>query len=129
MQYLSTSNWLHLFRYCQEMSKIAVTDFSCACGLGFVDWDLWTGICGLGMSTQILYTANINCMAGFHTVRLYKITYLPYLEANRVDYSRLDDLLSREHSPRDSNGLRGVTVGDVIGTLSGEGREETRRGE
>ena len=40
---------------------------------------------------------------------------LPYVEADRIDDCRLDDLLPREHAPGHGDGLGGVTVRGVLG--------------
>ena len=44
-------------------------------------------------------------------------TYLPCLEAHRIDNGGLDDLRAREDAPRDGQGPVAVAVGGVFWTL------------
>ena len=49
------------------------------------------------------------------------------MEADRVNNSGLNNLLPWEHTPSHSNGLSGVTVGDVLRTLTRGGGKENNK--
>ena len=49
------------------------------------------------------------------------------MEADRIDNSGLNNLLPWEHTPSHSDGLSGVTVGDVLRTLTRGGEKETKK--
>ena len=48
------------------------------------------------------------------------------MEADRINDSGLNDLLPWEHTPSHSDGLSGVTVGDVLRTLTRGGGKENK---
>ena len=48
------------------------------------------------------------------------------MEADRINDSGLNDLLPWEHTPSHSDGLSGVTVGDVLCTLTRGGGKENK---